>query len=123
MLDPDMTNMYIETVYSECSGSIFFFDPHPLITHDAHGRLHACTPFTLCLRTSEKRNEGHYIELPLHELQEKYEKTEEGRRFLREDILAKQSGREHPQAKGNPAWRLYKVYQHGKEISNCDELI
>ncbi|CAE7197107.1 unnamed protein product [Symbiodinium sp. KB8] len=84
MLDPDMTNMYIETVYSE---------------------------------TSEKRNEGHYIELPLHELQEKYEKTEEGRRFLREDILAKQSGREHPQAKGNPAWRLYKVYQHGKEIS------
>ncbi|CAE7776229.1 unnamed protein product [Symbiodinium sp. CCMP2592] len=66
---------------------------------------------------SEKRQEGHYIELPLHELEEKYNKTEEGRRFLRDDILAKQTGREHPQAKGNAAWRLYKIYEHGKEIS------
>ncbi|CAE7457434.1 unnamed protein product, partial [Symbiodinium sp. CCMP2592] len=66
---------------------------------------------------SEKRNEGHYIELPLHELEKKYGDTEEGRRFLQEDILAKQSGREHPQAKGSASWRLYKVYEYGKEIS------
>ncbi|CAE7369070.1 unnamed protein product, partial [Symbiodinium sp. CCMP2592] len=70
---------------------------------------------------SEKRNEGHYIELPLHELEKKYGDTEEGRRFLQEDILAKQSGREHPQAKGSASWRLYKVYEYGKEISSCDE--
>ncbi|CAE7742193.1 unnamed protein product [Symbiodinium sp. CCMP2592] len=68
-------------------------------------------------RYSEKRNEGHYIELPLHELEKRYGDTEEGRRFLQEDILAKQSGREHPQAKGNASWRLYKVYEYGKEIS------
>ena len=67
-------------------------------------------------RTAEKRNEGHYIELPLSVLKERYN-TPELKKFLEEDILAKQKGREHPQAKNNENMRLYKVFEGQKEVS------
>ncbi|CAE7331589.1 unnamed protein product, partial [Symbiodinium sp. CCMP2592] len=68
------------------------------------------------LGISEKRNEGHYVELPLHELRQKYS-TPEGAAFLENEIVAKQPGRPHPQAPKNEDFRLYKVYECDREIS------
>ena len=71
------------------------------------------------IRTAEKSNASHYIELPLIILKERYN-TPELKKFLEDDILAKQKGREHPQAKGNEDMRLYKVFEGQKEVCHSD---
>ena len=69
------------------------------------------------LRIAEKRNEQEFEELPLAVLREQY-KTPELKSFLEEHILAKQTGRPHPQAKGDENMRLFKVLKGQKEISS-----
>ena len=56
------------------------------------------------------------MELPLAVLRQKYPDGEL-KEFLEKEILAKQAGRDHPQAKGNQEMRLYKVFDCQKETS------
>ena len=56
------------------------------------------------------------MELPLALLREQY-KTPELKKFLDDEILAKQKGRDHPQSK-DPEMRLYTVFEMNKEISH-----
>ncbi|CAE7510947.1 NaCP60E [Symbiodinium natans] len=56
----------------------------------------------------ENETKERYVELPLCEIKEKYEKLPGGKEFVA-DIVANQKGKEHPQSKSE-AWRIYKVF-------------
>ena len=65
----------------------------------------------------QQKNEAKWVEMPLHELRDKY-KTPELQRFLKTKVLDVQEGRCHPQdpTGENPEMRLYWVYV---ETSDC----
>ena len=79
----------------------------------------AILPFVYFLpcksRIAEKKNEGHFEELPLSVLRERHA-TPVLKRFLEDEVIAKQSGRPHPQS-ADPEMRLYKIFVTNKEIS------
>ena len=67
------------------------------------------------VRMSEHRDEGHFVEKPLSILKQEYS-TPELAQWLQDEIVNKQVGRDHPQSKGNPEMKLYKVFEANKDI-------
>ena len=92
-----MSGLKIEAEYREKPGGNYICHATLMLTNEQ-----LCFEFEIFARfqprISEKRNEGHYVELPLHELRQKYS-SPEGAAFLQNEIVAKQPGRPHPQVR------------------------
>ena len=80
-----------------------------------HEHSFPCKHRILDTRMSEHRDEGHFVEKPLNILKQEYSSPELAK-WLQEEIVDKQVGRDHPQSKGNPDMRLYKVFEANKDI-------
>ncbi|CAE7501413.1 NaCP60E [Symbiodinium sp. CCMP2592] len=67
---------------------------------------------------SESQNTEQFIELPLCEIKEKYEKLPGGDKFIA-DLISSQKGKDHPQST-DPNWKIYKVFNCVKKQETPD---
>ena len=78
--------------------------------------VHVETEF---VEQSKKEDSSNWVEKPLHELRKLFV-TPESKKFLEQNIVAKQLGRNHPQdPEGtNPEMKLYWVFEDSRESTS-----
>ncbi|CAK9080959.1 unnamed protein product, partial [Durusdinium trenchii] len=74
------------------------------------------------IQQSKEKSRGIWVELPLSELEQKYN-TPEDREWLQKQVVARQAGTPHPQDPTNPRKRIYKVFEKFEHSSENSKLV